>query len=494
VRTDLGFSIRTPDDWPLIPPQPGDPHLIAKYAPPINKYVITGPGQFDRVFLGCWIVQFDRRPLPEGAEQKRLVQKPLKNLEEWIKKANEVEFGEKHALESKREFAGPGKIPATEFHFVTPDDEKAQKRVYAVQYALSPDHDVAIVFTAPGAKAKWTKYEKAFETMTRSFARVEVAKAGAGLAADAPLRAREKEKLERSLASLGGGWKLYETPNYFVVTPHKDREFVAELCDRLEAIRAIYEVDYPYEKAAELRKAGEAAQTGLTAAEKKEKEREKELMKELFGDADPRELSRCSVVRVFDNDGQYNEYGGPRGSAGYWSSFHRELVLYDDQAGGGRRDTWAVLNHEAFHQYIFYLYGNIAPHSWYNEGTGDFYSGYEYKNKRFTLKPFQWRTGLIQEAVRENQHTPLDKFVRLTQQEYYAPGQIGINYAQGWSFMYFLRTGKKNFANLWSSEWDGILDTYFRVLATSGDLDQAVHEAFLGIDMEALQKAWEAST
>jgi hypothetical protein len=31
-------------------------------------------------------------------------------------------------------------------------------------------------------------------------------------------------------------------------------------------------------------------------------------------------------------------------------------------------------------------------------------------------------------------------------------------------------------------------------LATSGDLDQAVTEAFQGIDMTALEEAWKAST
>lgn len=496
-RSDLGFRVKTPAEWDLIPPQPGDPHLLAKFDPPNTKYVQTGPGPGDRVFLSCWLVKFDRRKV-EGAEKPKFQRKPLKDVTEWVLKAGEVEDGTAHKPDGKKDLALASKIPAVEYQFATPGEEKTSKRVYAVQYSLAPDLDVALVFTGPGAKSKWPKYEAVFEAMAKSFSKIEFENSTPVVAADAPLRDRERAKLQGQLASLGGGWKLYETPNYFLVTPHTDRAFVAELLDRLDAIRAQYEIDYPYEKAKELREAGAAAQTGLSDKEKKEKELEKKMASELFGGADPRELSRCSVVRVFTDKEQYHSYGGPGGSAGYWSAMARELVLYDDQAGGGRNDTWIVLNHEAFHQYIFYLYGNISPHSWYNEGTGDFYSGLEYKNKHFNLKPNLWRRDTIKAAVQQNLHVPLADFVRMTQPEYYGTNKWnaggGQNYAQGWSFIYFLRTGKKQFQKNWDPAWDNILGTYFRVLATSGDLDQAVVEAFQGIDFDKLQKAWEAST
>ncbi len=496
-RTDLGFRVKTPAEWDLIPPQPGDPHVLAKFDPQNTKYVQTGPGSGDRVFLSCWLLKFDRRTV-EGAEKPKFQRKALKDVTEWVQKAGEVEDGSAHKPDGKKDLSLPSKIPAVEYQFMTPGEEKTAKRVYAVQYSLAPDLDVAIVFTGPGSKAKWPKYETVFEAMAKSLSKIETAAAGPALAADATLRDRERAKQQAKLDALGGDWKLYETPNYFVVTPHTDKAFIAELCDRLEAIRAVYEVDYPYEKAKELREAGAAAQTGLTEKEKREKELEKKMAAELFGGADPRELSRCSVVRIFTDHGQYMSYGAPGGSAGYWSATDRELVLYDDQADGGRKDTWIVLNHEAFHQYIFYLYGNISPHSWYNEGTGDFYSGLEYKNKRFSLKANLWRRDTIKAVVQANKHVPLADFVRFTQPEYYGTNKfgalIGNNYAQGWSLIYFLRTGKKNFPKNWDPAWDEILSTYFRVLATSGDLDQAVTEAFQGIDFDALEAAWKAST
>jgi hypothetical protein len=497
-RSDLGFRVRTPAEWDLIPPQPGDPHLLAKFDPPLNKYVQVGPqsGPENRVFVSCFLVQFDRRAPADGSKPKR---KALKDVGEWIQKAGGVEFGSTHKLQgSKKELSLPSKVPAYEVQYATEGDEKLQKRVYAVQYALAPDLDVAIVFTAPGVKSKWMKYEPVFEQMARSFSRIETDAPAAALGADAPLRERERAKQQAKVDALGAGWKLYETPNYFVIANHDDKEFMNELCGRLEAIRAVYEIDYPYEKAKELREAGEAAVTGLDEKAKAERKREKEMQKALFGDADPREMSRCSVVRVLTDAGAYHSYGGPANSAGYWNAVAGELVVFDDQASGGRRDTWITLNHEAFHQYIFYLYGNISPHSWYNEGTGDFYSGYEYKNKRFTLKSNQWRNMTAKDSVQRGQHVPLKDFVRFTQAEYYGTNKYGTgggeNYAQGWSFIYFLRTGKKNFPKGWDPAWENILGKYFTVLAMSGDLDQAVTEAFQGIDFDALETAWKAST
>jgi len=497
-RGDLGFRVKTPADWELIPPQPSDPHVLAKFDPEINKYVQTGPGPGDRIFLSCWLVKFDRRKV-EGEEKAKFQRKPLKDVTEWVLKAGEVEDGSAHKLVegSGVAFKTAGKVPATEYQFATPgEDDRTKKRVYAVQYSLAPDLDVAIVFTGPGGKSKWSKYEIVFEAMAKSFSKIELAAAGAALGADAPLRERERAKQQAKVDALGAPWRLYETPNYFVLTPHTDREFVKELCDRVEAIRTQFEIDYPYEKAKELREAGAAAQTGTSDADKRKKEMERKMKEELFG-ADPREASRCSVVRVFSDRGAYLGYGAPPQSAGYWSPMDGELVMYDDQGGGGRRETWDTLNHEAFHQYIFYLYGNVSPHSWYNEGTGDFYGALEYKNKRFTLKANQGRRDEIKAAVQQEKHVPLVDFLRMNQAEYYGTNKwdaSGLqNYAQGWSFIYFLRTGAKNFPKNWEPAWEGILEKYFRVLAMSGDLNQAVTEAFQGIDMDKLEKAWVAS-
>ena len=85
-------------------------------------------------------------------------------------------------------------------------------------------------------------------------------------------------------------------------------------------------------------------------------------------------------MRVCGDRKEYHEYGGPGGSAGYWNSGSEELVFYD--ASRSKKiddDTVSVLYHEAFHQYIYYSVGNVAPHSWFNEGHGDYYAGADLK-------------------------------------------------------------------------------------------------------------------
>jgi hypothetical protein len=104
----------------------------------------------------------------------------------------------------------------------------------------------------------------------------------------------------------------------------------------------------------------------------------------------------------------------------------------------------------------------------------------------------------VRELVRSNQFVPLQDLVRFTQQEYYGQNKYGAgggqNYAQGWSLIYFLRTGKKKGAKNWNPEWEKILDTYFKTLAMTGNLNQAVEDAFRGIDMAVLEESWKDYT
>src|SRR5262249_55766914 len=83
-------------------------------------------------------------------------------------------------------------------------------------------------------------------------------------------------------------------------------------------------------------------------------------------------ITAVSIVRVCGSRDEYLGYGGSQNSGGYWYFVARELVIFDQRP---HEETLPTINHEAFHQYIFYFYGKPDPHPWYNEGTGDFYAG-----------------------------------------------------------------------------------------------------------------------
>jgi hypothetical protein len=266
-----------------------------------------------------------------------------------------------------------------------------------------------------------------------------------------PISARRRRTIERGIVK---GWDVHVSPNknYIIIYNTKGRRnnlLAKIIADRIEAIRSqVYEKLFP-------------------PSEK---------------------IEAISIVRICGDEGEYHAYGGPWGSAGYWSDDTEELVFYDaSPKKEPDDDTVSVLYHEAFHQYIYYSVGEVAPHSWFNEGTGDYFAGARYSGGKFSIKPFRWRTETIRNAIRKGPvpvevttnsegetklkfdwsvegYIPLPAFVRMTQGEYYGP-LIGQCYAQGWAFNYFLREVVPKNAK-WNEKWGKILTTYFDTLKT----------------------------
>ncbi len=493
---DLGFKIKMPKGWEFIPPQPGETTLIGKYVPKLRVGVSIDPQ--NSIALESWLLKFDRRSGGSSTE-----------IED--QDGNKIEIGSSGA-EDVTEWIGQrlrGKYTETAEKEHTVSKVRMVERqysrslgsgavgLYAATFMLHPDCEVAVVFIGNGGKKKWRKYESVFRKLAKSFKPVEIERLE--VSTDSSFRGRKRAKLQAEVAK-NPGWELYETDNYFVISNTSDAQFLKELLLRLEAIREIYEETYPPEQAIEMyerAQAAEAAEKEKKKAEEGEEADEEPTYVDQGGD--PIERSRCCVVRVCKDQSQYHGYGGPGGSAGYWNFMDEELVIYDDQASGGRRNTWATLNHEAFHQYIFYFYGNISPHIWYNEGSGDFYSGYQLKSGKFKLKPFDWRQRLIQQMIRDHTeedpgYVPLEELVRWTKAQYYGTNDYGFSggymYAQGWSYMYFLRQGIKGKVRGWNDDWDSILDVYLETLLMERDLDKAIDAAFAGVDFEEMTDCW----
>jgi hypothetical protein len=187
-----------------------------------------------------------------------------------------------------------------------------------------------------------------------------------------------------------------------------------------------------------------------------------------------RRVKAISVVRVCKDMAEYHRYGGPGGSAGYWSRGDEELVF---PGGGMGNDSLRVLYHEAFHQYIHYAVGDVAPHSWFNEGHGDYFAGHNYRGRKFKADVFKWRTGIIANALATKSYVPLKKFLKYTQREYYA--NPGLCYAQGWSLIYFLREVERRKIRKYEKYW-GLLDRYFD--AIKANVKTVKEKALEGLD------------
>jgi len=263
-----------------------------------------------------------------------------------------------------------------------------------------------------------------------------------------------RRKIEEGLVK---GWDVIVSPkkNYVVVYNTKNdtnKELARLLAERIERIREqVYEKQFPPAKP----------------------------------------VDAVSVMRVCGDAIEYHAYGGPGGSAGYWNNHSEELVFYD--ASRSRRvddNTLAVLYHEAFHQYIYYSVGKVSPHSWFNEGHGDYYAGAKFGGSRFTIEPFRWRVGVLKTALNQGPrsckvtkdaegketkvwgntgYTPLKDLVEFSQGDYYS--YPSVSYAQGWSLVYFLREEvprKKE----WNAKWGKILPNYFEALRRQAARDK----------------------
>lgn len=271
-------------------------------------------------------------------------------------------------------------------------------------------------------------------------------------------------------------WKIDNTKNYIFVYNTRDQPLLKKVMRDIEAMRETY--------------------------------------MELFPPA--ADFDAVSTVRICADQDEYLAYGGMRGSAGYWNSQTEELVLYHYEVqDGGRKDdsnTFIVLYHEAFHQYIHYSSGELPPHSWFNEGYGDFFSGALLsggKVRKIDVNP--WRCGTIQRAIESGRSVPWKDIIRYNQRQYYA--NPAICYAQGWSMIYFLNRAKEVKAK---PEWQKILPTYFDTLKASyraalaglGDepddgarfqagekaREEAVKAAFEGVDLVEIDQAWQTFT
>lgn len=483
-RVEYGFKVKMPKGWDLIPPQPDEPNILVNCSSPSNDFIEISKKTF--LPIHCYLLRFDNRPERDLKREFQLngqtvefTLEPAKNIKSWLQ--DYYGLGSSWRCDSKK-YPKTLDIKGVQAQYWLyeangRDDPSVVIHAFVAEYALAPDVKICLLGNGPSDK-RWRSYEGAWTQLAKSFTPLELKQVVPSRdSALASPRAKKRTELELEVAKYPG-WKLLETENYFVLSEVDDESFMKELLERLEAIRKVYEEHYPAEKA-------RATAAGAGTSEEAD---------EIASGLDPLEASRLSVVRVCKSLESFKKYGGV--GLGYFDRVNQQLVLCDEKAVLGRADTWDTLNHEAFHQYMFYFYGTLSPHSWYDEGSGDFYGAWEYRRKRFYPKESNLRIRDVQDLIRTERYIPLQEFVTWSKAEYYGDNDRKLEgsdcYAQGWSLIHFLRTAGKDRAEGWNSAWDKILDIYLETLAATGDLDEAVDKAFEGVDWKAFEECWKA--
>jgi len=334
--------------------------------------------------------------------------------------------------------------------FLEPEEEKLKKGLkarHATYVAASEngfdiyldtwtvsldDFDLAFLYILPDQRRNNKKWLKAFETSLKSLQLIE-------RDLTAPTRVSEEASYEdqlafhKSEAEKTPGWRAVETPSeqYIIKTSTEDDDFIEEVIDRLEASRRVFEKDFPPKQ----------------------------------------EIKHISVVRVCKDRTEFQQYSGAGdGVAGYFSPRTTELVLFDS-SDRDRRETLAVMSHEAFHQYCYFLFDRSEAHRWFDEGLGDYYGGFEFKGKK-AIPTAHMPGGLdrfqgIKTLVREGRFKPIFNHINYNHPQWQSQGPRNTSpYEQSWSIIYFLRMGEAGDVpkKIWEDEYGDIIPKYIEAL------------------------------
>jgi len=292
---------------------------------------------------------------------------------------------------------------------------------------------VGLIATVSEADKQAKSWLATFERAAKSFEAVAAGAAEAGTGSGSGSGYDAKLAQVRAEAERTPGWRVVPTPSqkFILTTSCENQKFVEEIIGRLERSREVFEQDYP----------------------------------------PPAEFGHVSIVRLCAKEEEFHRYGGTGGGvAGWFSPSTTELVLYDAK-DVDRNMSYAVMTHEAFHQYCHFLFGRSEAHRWFDEGHGDYYGGMKFdgpKPKITARMPGGLeRLSVIREMLQMETAKPLSEHLNFDHGQWQTQGPSNVScYAQSWSIVYMLRQGMLGNVNpkVWKKEYAAILPGYIETL------------------------------
>ena len=416
VHRELGLALRVPQEYKPITVRPAEPWIVLRYA----------DGWLERFS----VFRFDR-PLAQADEQIQ----PAPAFEDYLARGEKEGFWKIHERVEGRPREG---WTTREYALV-----RGEKKLFldsAWAYELrSAERTWGLlgfrgVLSPHGRHSLWRTCAEEMELFEPETTPSPERKHWRKHYKFRPqLRNPEYRMAVRS--RLGDGWAVADTENFLFVDNTKEGFLMRHLQKKLEGIRKIYAERFPPTD----------------------------------------EITAVATVRICKDEGEYLQYGGERGTAGFWSPLREELVLYE----AGREDSLRTLYHEGFHQYVHHAIGELQPHSWYNEGYGDYFGGARFTEEGVItqIQANPQRLPVIQEASREATHASWSDMIRMERSDYYGP-KIAIHYAMGWSMIYFLEEAEVVAKH---PIWSQILPVYFDALKESAVREKDWLPATLGI-------------
>lgn len=196
------------------------------------------------------------------------------------------------------------------------------------------------------------------------------------------------------------------------------------------------------------------------------------------------ETSEVNVVRIFENQDEYKAYVGKgvEWSCGCWVPMKRELVILASDRF--KKEIVHTIQHEGFHQYLFYASSLIENAMWFNEGHACFYEGGKFRTGAKPVFEKTWRLRVLKEST-TYAASRIPFVLEADHKAFYAGSDKdrSVNYAVAWGIVYYLRQGIKP-----GSPYATILGDYRAALRECRDPKKATRKAFEGIDLKTFQK------
>lgn len=224
--------------------------------------------------------------------------------------------------------------------------------------------------------------------------------------------------------------------------------------------------------------------------------------------------AKQQVIKLLKDKKSYHRYGGPGGSAAYYSRSRREMVCYDtgrwsDEkksvgpiTGDGQEsalakrlarmneitkmDTLGCAAHEGWHQYFSWLVVSVVElPSWLNEGMGDYFYAAKPHEKPTRRNPAalggmnNGRLMVVKAAIRQNRYVPIPELLQYSKAQYYS--NPSVCYAEGWALCQFLlESGNKRYMK--------VIPKFIKLVSNDTNMYTVTNRAFKGIDLEKLDK------
>jgi hypothetical protein len=194
-------------------------------------------------------------------------------------------------------------------------------------------------------------------------------------------------------------------------------------------------------------------------------------------ESDPvRDDRKLAVLRVTKDREEYDSYGGPAGSSGYWSAPAGEIVVYDDKH---REVTWEALAGCVASSFLDEFFGDEPRAGWIEIGLSEYCRS---KVREHTL-----------EGEDCSRWPALGEFLgRPWKRWYLQSGEEGNLFLVAWTWMRFLCDPELRGPDF-DPRWALIPERYAVGWVAHKDEAKARAFAFEGLDMAALERAWRAS-